>query len=39
MQVCSYFMVYLEPETAKPIPAEMLKRPQGHDFGMKDYIN
>ena len=30
---------HLEPEVAKPIPQEMLKRPKGHDFGMKDYIN
>ena len=30
---------HLEPEVAKPIPQEMLKRPQGHDFGMGDYVN
>ena len=29
----------LEPEAEKTIPAEMLKRTKGHDFGMKDYIN
>lgn len=30
---------HLEPEVAKPIPQEMLKRPMGHDFGMGDYVN
>ena len=29
----------LESEAEKTIPAEMLKRTKGHDFGMKDYIN
>ena len=33
------FNTYLEPEVSKPIPAEMLKRPMGHDFGMGDYVN
>lgn len=29
----------LEPKAEKTIPAEMLKRTKGHDFGMGDYIN
>ena len=29
----------LEPERTNSIPLEMLKRQEGHDFGMKDYVN
>lgn len=29
----------LEPERTNSIPPEMLKRQEGHDFGMKDYVN
>lgn len=29
----------LEPGVKKPIPPEMLARPEGHDFGMGDYVN
>lgn len=29
----------LEPERTYSIPLEMLKRQEGHDFGMKDYVN
>ena len=29
----------LEPEVEKSIPAEMVKRPEGHDFGMDDYVD
>ena len=29
----------LEPEKPQITPPEMLKRPKGHDFGMKDYID
>ena len=30
---------FLEPERELVLPAEMLKRPEGHDFGMQDYID
>ena len=29
----------LEPEAEKTLPAEMVKRPEGHDFGMDDYVD
>ena len=29
----------LEPERKVERPAEMVKRPEGHDFGMADYVD
>ena len=37
--IADVFNRNLEPGVEKPIPPEMLARPEGHDFGMGDYVN